>query len=155
MVQDVGSGSVVARQEGFDTRGLLAGPHAVFHPGDELRAYLNSISHRCHLFKVAFVWELTKETIYLSLGCLQGGSVEKNRPHIRQSGPDRGPGFLVKVFKTFQVVSCSLGSESESLYWPMPVRSRNILDDARWGHTRTSQAFARRVVTSSTGVLHS
>ena len=28
-----------------------------FHPGFELRA--NLISHRCHLFEVAFVWELT------------------------------------------------------------------------------------------------
>ena len=43
------------------------------HPGVELRANLKSISHRCHLFEVAFVWELTKETIHLPLGCLQGG----------------------------------------------------------------------------------
>ena len=32
----------------------------VTHPGVELRANLKSISHRCHLFEVAFVWELTK-----------------------------------------------------------------------------------------------
>ena len=44
------------------------------HPGVELRANLKSISHRCYLFEVAFVWELTKETIDLPLGCLQGGS---------------------------------------------------------------------------------
>ena len=44
------------------------------HTGVELRANLKSISHRCHLFEVAFVWELTKETIHLPLGCLQGGS---------------------------------------------------------------------------------
>ena len=43
------------------------------HPGVELRANLKSISQRCHLFEVAFVWELTKETIHLPLGCLQGG----------------------------------------------------------------------------------
>jgi len=43
------------------------------HPGVELRANLKSISHGCHLFEVAFVWELTKETIHLPLGCLQGG----------------------------------------------------------------------------------
>ena len=48
------------------------------HPGVELRANLKSISHRCHLFEVAFVWELTKETIHLPLGCLQGGSDVKN-----------------------------------------------------------------------------
>ena len=45
------------------------------HPGVELRANLKSISHRCHLFEVAFVWELTKETIHLPLGCLQGGDL--------------------------------------------------------------------------------
>ena len=39
----------------------------------ELKANLKSISHRCHLFEVAFVWELTQETIDLPLGCLQGG----------------------------------------------------------------------------------
>ena len=43
------------------------------HPGVELRGNIKSISHRCHLFEVAFVWELTKETIRLPLGCLQGG----------------------------------------------------------------------------------
>ena len=43
------------------------------HPGVELRANLKSISHRCHLFEVAFAWELTNETIHLPLGCLQGG----------------------------------------------------------------------------------
>jgi hypothetical protein len=43
------------------------------HPGFQLRANLKSISHRCHFFEVAFVWELTEETIHLPLGCLQGG----------------------------------------------------------------------------------
>ena len=33
-----------------------------------------SISHRCYLLEVAFEWEFTKETIHLTLGCLQGGS---------------------------------------------------------------------------------
>jgi len=37
-------------------------------------ANLKSIAHRCHLFDVAFVWELTKETIVLPLGYLQGGT---------------------------------------------------------------------------------
>ena len=45
-----------------------------FHPGVEFRANLKSISHRCHLFEVSFVWKLTKETIHLPPGCLQGGS---------------------------------------------------------------------------------
>jgi hypothetical protein len=43
------------------------------HPGVEFRANLKSISHRCHLFEVTIVWELTQETIYLPMGCLQGG----------------------------------------------------------------------------------
>ena len=43
------------------------------HPGVELRANRKSISHRCYLFEVAFVWELVKEAIHLPLGCLQGG----------------------------------------------------------------------------------
>jgi len=43
------------------------------HPGGNPGANLKSISHRCHLREVAFVWELTKETIYLPLGCLQVG----------------------------------------------------------------------------------
>ena len=44
----------------------------LLRPGVELRAKLKSISHRCHLFEVAFVWELTKETIHLPLD-YQGG----------------------------------------------------------------------------------
>ena len=44
------------------------------HPGVELRADLKSISHECRLFEVAFVLELTQETIDLPLGCLKGGS---------------------------------------------------------------------------------
>ena len=107
MVQDVGSGSVVTREAGFETRGTLAGPHPV-------------------------------------------SSVQRTRLHMRQSGPDRGPGFQVKVFKTFQVILSSLVSESEQ--WSMPFCSRKLLDDALWSHTRTSKAFAGRVVTSSTGV---
>ena len=43
------------------------------HPGGNPGANLKSISHRRYLFDVAFVWELTKETIHLPLGCLQGG----------------------------------------------------------------------------------
>ena len=43
-----------------------------YHPGVELRANLKPISHICHFFEVAFVWEWTKETINLPLGCRQG-----------------------------------------------------------------------------------
>ena len=44
------------------------------HPAVELRANLKSISHKCHLFEMAFVWELAEETIHLPPGCLQGGT---------------------------------------------------------------------------------
>ena len=42
------------------------------HPGGRPGANLKSISHKCDLREVAFAWELTKETIHLPLGCLQG-----------------------------------------------------------------------------------
>ena len=45
-------------------------------------ANLESISHRCYLRKEAFEWELTKDTIYLPLGCLQGGDLESLQ-HLR------------------------------------------------------------------------
>jgi len=43
----------------------------VYHPGVEWRANFKSISHRCHLFEVAFAWELTEETIHLPLGAIR------------------------------------------------------------------------------------
>jgi len=46
---------------------------SIHHPGGNPGANLKSISHRCYLFEAAFLWELTKETIDLPLGCLQGG----------------------------------------------------------------------------------
>ena len=45
------------------------------HPEGNLGANLESNSHRCHPILVAFVWELTKETIELPMGCLQGGNL--------------------------------------------------------------------------------
>ena len=42
--------------------------HFWIHPGGNPVANLKSISHRCHPVLVAFVWELTKETIELPLG---------------------------------------------------------------------------------------
>ena len=62
--------------EGVRRRGEIqihVADHSRHHPEVELRANLESISHRCHLEEVAFVWELTKVTIHLPLGCLQGG----------------------------------------------------------------------------------
>ena len=50
-------------------------------PGVKLRANLNSIFHRCYL--MAFVWELTKETMHLPQDYLQGGSEENYFGAIR------------------------------------------------------------------------
>jgi len=44
-----------------------------YHPGGNTGANLKSTSHRCYLWEVVFEWELTEETIYLPLNCLQGG----------------------------------------------------------------------------------
>jgi len=43
------------------------------HPGGNAGANLESSSHTCQPILVAFVWELSKETIHLPLGCPQGG----------------------------------------------------------------------------------
>jgi hypothetical protein len=60
------------------------------HPGVELRENLKSISHRSHLFEVAFVWELTEETMHLPLGCLQGGdSGPYDRRHDKTTEAER------------------------------------------------------------------
>ena len=50
----------------------------VYHPRVEWRANLKSISHRCNPIMVAFVRKLTKETIDLPLGCLQGGDLRSS-----------------------------------------------------------------------------
>ena len=63
-------------------------------------ANLKPISHRCYLFEVAFVWELTNETIVLPLGCLQGGGVISTclGPHTCLSPTPRTPGFADSDF---------------------------------------------------------
>jgi len=58
---------------------LCPGPSTPNHPGGNPGANLKSISHRCHPILVAFVLELTNETIYLPLGFLQGGLKPGNR----------------------------------------------------------------------------
>ena len=39
-------------------------PLAPIHPGVELRANLESISHRCYLFEAAFAWEMTDKNTH-------------------------------------------------------------------------------------------
>ena len=61
------------------------------HPGGNPGANLKSISH-CYPILVAFVWELTKETIHLPLGCLQVGHASAQTPPPRGSRGDGGAG---------------------------------------------------------------
>ena len=63
------------------------------HPGVESRTNLKSISHRCHPILVAVLWELTKETIHLPLGCLQGGL--QTRAHVRLQDSDAFPSSCI------------------------------------------------------------
>ena len=57
--------------------------YVLCHPGGDPEANLKSISRRCHLFEVVFLWEWTKETIHVPLGCLQGGLHVFHRPRCR------------------------------------------------------------------------
>ena len=66
------------------------------HPGVELRENLESISHRCYLREVAFVWELTKETIFLPPGCLQGGLPGRGRQWVGLAPCQEQPRFYLK-----------------------------------------------------------
>ena len=62
----------LAYRTSADINGGLLGQHPArqLHRGGNPGENLKSISH---LREVEFVWELTKETIYLPMGCLQGG----------------------------------------------------------------------------------
>ena len=62
--------STFENELGMSTSGFPCGwMVATFEPG----ANLKSIPHRCHPILVAFVRELTQETVVLPLGCLQRG----------------------------------------------------------------------------------
>ena len=45
------------------------------YPEGNAEAKLKSISHRCHPILEASMWEITKETTNLPLGCLKGGMI--------------------------------------------------------------------------------
>ena len=67
-------------------------------PGGNPGVNPKSISHRCYLFEVAFVWALTEDPIILPLCCLQGEFGRYGRRHTamgdfkddRRAGGDRG-----------------------------------------------------------------
>ena len=68
----LGAGAL-SYERGTPVRGAHPVLSGVHHPEGNPRENPKSISHGCYLREVAFEWELTKETIYLPLGCLQGG----------------------------------------------------------------------------------
>ena len=72
-------------------------PEVTRHPGGNPGADLKSISNRCCLFEVAFVWELTKENIVLPLGCLQGGGVAQLRFSQHAQPSDRSKRICQKL----------------------------------------------------------
>ena len=81
------------------------------HPGGNSGSNFDSISHICHLWEVEFEWDLTDETIYLPLGCLQGGEAP---------GSDRLQGAatcerIVNICERTQVL---LSSQVISPEWP-------------------------------------
>ena len=65
------AGDTVRGEEDASDGSCLSTPG--HHPECESWANLKSISQRCHPILVALVWNLTKETMMLPLGCLQGG----------------------------------------------------------------------------------
>ena len=92
------------------------------HPGGNPGANLKSICHRCHPILVAFVWELTKETIDLPLGCLQGGATSKAVPVSTLSvSPNSIPAQLMVSRKWYSALSSSASSLHLS---PSPSLSR-------------------------------
>ena len=62
------------------------------HPNPYIRT-----PNRCHPILVAFVWELTKETIDLPLGCLQGGvgSHTQEQEHCANRG---GHAYFAEIY---------------------------------------------------------
>ena len=88
------------------------------HPGGNPGANLKSISRRCYLFEVAFVWELTKENIVLPPVCLRGGTLVPtptlSTPGVRIPGRMPGACVLHPVFprrSRYQTSECPTTSE--------------------------------------------
>jgi len=105
LVNGGGQGTSIEQRQLFSVgENARQGPH----PGGNPRANLKSISHRCHPILVAFVWELTKETIHFPLGCLQGGSgfaLGEERPLVNAAMEDSLCMARVRVLSKVSVVS--------------------------------------------------
>ena len=107
-------------------------------PGGNPVANIKSISHRCYLREVAFEWELTKETIYLPLGCLQGGPVPGNIPGNRMPKPGH-PGCLVRKTYT-RDPKLEAECPKPEIQDPETHRSGGLV---RKSHTRKSKSETR------------
>ena len=66
------------------------------------RANLQSISHRCHPILMAFVWEFTKATNHMPLGCLQDGLITNDLCSVAETA----------LLSTGRTVNCSSSTGS-------------------------------------------
>ena len=119
-----------------------------YHPGGNPVANLKSISHRCYLQEEAFEWRLTKETIDLPLGCLQGGiwshsdtsdPKEREREREREGGVDGE-----RERESVCVFVCVCGRESEQQPAAIPEPPTPSAAPARntWGPTAAAASPA-------------
>ena len=88
------------------------------HRGVELKANLKSISHRCHLFEVAFEWELTQENHPFAPGSPPGRGRRAcawdllPKQHLASGGPPQNMMDLRVPKSTIQEANAGGG-----LYW--------------------------------------
>ena len=115
------------------------------HPGGNPGANLKSIFHRCYLFEVAFIWELTKDTIVLPMGCLQGDTEPRNakRQTQRPEPETRNlrPSIMARVYL------CALGS-IDATNPQGPLKSTGFafrfLGENRWNPSAFFQVSERK-----------
>ena len=105
--------------------GPIQDPVLTPHPGGNPGGNLKSISQKCYLREVAFEWELTKETIHLPLGCLQGGVSSKRSGATRSATISHTKCFLKSFCRS------QLPCKSVSLFF-ISVNVKNTLTDL-WG----------------------
>ena len=88
---------------------ITADGKAHTHPGGDPGANFKTISKRCYFFEVAFVWELTKETIVLPLGCLQRGlHLTSNTLHLATHNQIPATSILHPTPYTLHPAPCTL-----------------------------------------------
>ena len=139
-----------------DPKELKKTSFQVNHPGGNPGANLKSISHRCHPILVAFVWELTRETIHLPLGCLQGGRTESvrwklgwpscwsrgARPRISTT-VSHSPGKLVVTFLLFEFLRRVESRSNDSSIGTRCLHSRLVQQASQRGGLLATSVAAR------------